>query len=154
MQNGIFALGNGSNVAVIGTSGKGKSRLLEVIATQNGITVEEAERLHATHSNDDTQGEFSKEEEKIQEIRLKNVRDAYWSSTPEEASDFYCMSDSCVEFLDIEPTREQLKIIFDSLPSQIIGEGIKWGFSDSVVRDNIYVFIQENVSELKTKLGI
>lgn len=36
-----------------------------------------------------------------------------------------------------------------SLPDRIIGNGIQWGFTDSVVRDDIFEFIMnEDIAEL------
>lgn len=38
--------------------------------------------------------------------------------------------------------REEIKTIYDSLPFEIILDGLKNGFSDTVVRESIYEFIQ------------
>ena len=43
---------------------------------------------------------------------------------------------------------DQVKKYFKMLPEDIIADGKHWGFSDSVVRDNMYVFFKENVSNI------
>jgi len=40
------------------------------------------------------------------------------------------------------------------LPDNIMGDIYSWGLSDTVVRDNIYEFIEDNQEELSTLLDI
>jgi hypothetical protein len=56
--------------------------------------------------------------------------------------------------LDEGPTDEQVKALFMILPKHIIGEGISWGFNDTVVGDNTYEFVQDNEEEVRKALGL
>lgn len=106
--------------------------------------------------------EFYSNQEKIKDSkktqRLQNIREAYWLSTLEidsELFEFSTIHDSLVEFLNIDsPTIEEQKIVFDLLPQHIIGGGISWGFNDTEVRDNIYVFIRENAELIQEKIRL
>lgn len=54
------------------------------------------------------------------------------------------ISSYCREEFDVEITEKQLSQIFFLMPSDVVGGGISWGFSDSEVRESI-------VSELEDK---
>lgn len=98
-----------------------------------------------------------KKKREIEEQQLQAVKDAYWKKALEidpNLYEFCSIYDSLVEYLNIdEPTDEQLKIVFNMLDRHTIGQGISWGFSDTEVRDNIYVFIKDNVSKIQEKLN-
>lgn len=81
--------------------------------------------------------------------RFKAVKEAYWAGTEYKKGEFDNIYMSCENYLDIEPSYEQVKIIYDNLPDDIIGRGIEWGFHDSVVRDDIGEYIEKNAENLK-----
>lgn len=56
--------------------------------------------------------------------------------------------DNLVE-LEQPLTQDELKIIYDMLPKNIIYEAKKWGFSDTVVGDSVYKFVENNLDEVK-----
>lgn len=41
-------------------------------------------------------------------------------------------------------SQEELESLFDELPDDIKCDAYKWGLNDTVVRDNIYEWYQEN----------
>lgn len=61
-----------------------------------------------------------------------------------EQEDFNAMHDVIFEVLDTQPTDEQIQKVWNILPDHIQGDAIQWGASDSVFRDNMYVWIKEN----------
>ncbi len=83
--------------------------------------------------------------------QLQAIRDAYWDASDED--EFYDIHDSISELLGVEPSKEQLKRVFDSLPVDIIGSGIQWGFNDTVVRDSVYCYIRDNAGAIKEQLS-
>ena len=140
---------------IIGVSGKGKSSIILELAEQRAISYEEAELLCLPSKEQlESRPQEMEEEMKTSNVRLQKVRDAYWLATPEGDSEFWVISDSCNEFLGIDPTLDQVKAIFDSLPRQIIALGIQWGFDDSEVRDELYAYVRDNADKLKPALGL
>jgi hypothetical protein len=146
---------NEYNTVIIGVSGKGKSSRIQELADQRAISYEEA-GFFCQPSKEQLEARAQKmeEEKKITDVRLQKVRDAYWLATPEDDNEFWTINDSCNEFLGIDPTRDQVKAIFDCLPSQIIGGGVKFGFGDSEVRDELYAYVRDNANKLKTALNL
>lgn len=51
-----------------------------------------------------------------------------------------------LELLELEQ-EDKVKEYFKMLPDDIIASGKHWGFSDSVVRDNMYVWFRNNVTK-------
>lgn len=84
------------------------------------------------------------------EKRLKAVRDAYWENSDE--SDFSGLHDVIVDTLDIDPTQSQMKAVFDKLPARIIGSIVCCGMRDTVIRDEIYEFIENNEQTIRNAL--
>lgn len=136
----------------VAPKGTGKSFFLKQHADQDGISYEEAvlcskptEEMLAKRRNLD-------EEQQLKNAkRLQAVRDAYWLASDYE--EFYCIHDSCTEFLAMDLAKDQLRLIFNILPSDIIGSGIKWGFYDTEVREKIYCYIRDNAEVIKILLG-
>lgn len=140
---------------IIGVSGGGRSSKILELAEQRAISYEEAELLcQPSKEQLEARAQEMEEEKKTSNVRLQKVRDAYWLATPEGDGEFWVISDSCNEFLGIDPTRDQVKAIFDFLPRQIIGGGIQWGFDDTEVRDEVYVYVRDNADKLKSALGL
>lgn len=42
------------------------------------------------------------------------------------------------------PTADQIKAFFMTLPADIIGSALSWGFSDTEVRERNYEFVEQN----------
>lgn len=86
--------------------------------------------------------------------RLDAVRMAYWEATP--AEEWYSINDIIKEHIPelTDITREQQKILFMMLPSTILGEAIKWGIGDTVVRNGIYVYIRDHVNEFRNAFSL
>lgn len=82
--------------------------------------------------------------------RDRALREAYWAHS--DRYEFHNLSDSCQEFLALDPTEDQLKTLFMLLPEDIVGSGLNHGFTDSVVRDDVYEFIRDHAEFLRTKL--
>lgn len=61
-----------------------------------------------------------------------------------EKEDFDSMHDAIYDVLDYEPTYDQIQAIWDKLPEDIKATGIQWGTSDTVFRDDFYVWLQKN----------
>ena len=137
---------------ILGTSARGKSTLLQAEALRLGITYDELlKRLEPTEEQKQKEAAMTKELKRKEDNRLQAVRDAYWSATDVDELEFAAIYDALVKFCGIdEPTNTQAKAVFDLLPSEIIGGGIQWGFSDTEVRDDIYSFVRDNVELIKT----
>ena len=84
------------------------------------------------------------------------VKIAYWESLNPEDTDALCdtMTHFIPELRDVDITDEQKKALYMMLPQAIIGTATKWGLDDSVVRDDIYVFVESNISEVRLALGL
>ena len=61
-----------------------------------------------------------------------------------DKSDLNNMYDVIVEALNIEPTDEQIIEFFYELPDHIKGLAVQWGTSDTVFRDDMFVWLKEN----------
>lgn len=86
---------------------------------------------------------------RVEEDRLKAVREAFWNNTPEDY-DIGPLHDTLVTLgLAQEPTIDQLKRFFMMLPANIIGPAVSWGLTDTEVRDRIHEFAQENEENLR-----
>ena len=130
----------------LGTSGQGKSVLLQAEALRLGITYEELlQRLEPTEEQKEEQRMRQEEENRVEDQRLKAVREAFWHNTPEGHHDLSQLHDVLV-VSDIaeEPTADQIKAFFMMLPADIIGSALSWGFSDTEVRERTYEFVEQN----------
>lgn len=61
-----------------------------------------------------------------------------------EKEDFDHMHDVIYDVLGYEPTNEQIQAIWDKLPEEIQGTAIQWGCSDTVFREDMYEWLEEN----------
>jgi hypothetical protein len=61
-----------------------------------------------------------------------------------ELEDFNEMHDVIYEVLGIKPTNDQIQNVWDKLPEDIQGNAIQWGTSDTVFRDDLYEWLEEN----------
>lgn len=141
------------DAVVIGPSGKGRSFITQRLADQEGVSYEEMERRFRPTEAQLKQREKEREQERqADESRLQAVRDAYWLASKE--SDFDPLHDVLVNVIDIEPTHDQVRLIFDLLPQIVISGVVAWGFSDTPVRDDVFTFVQNNESLVRSKLGL
>ena len=138
---------------IVGHSGKGRSTLIQQMADQQSMTYKKMERRCQPT---EAQIQHRKQEEKASQLasqkRLQMIRDAYWNGSDE--SEFYDLHDTIVDFLNIAPTKEQVRAVFNLLPSSIIGGAIQWGMDDTEVRDQTYVYIQDNKQLIRKELGL
>lgn len=61
-----------------------------------------------------------------------------------EKEDFNALHDVILESKGYEPTNEQIQEIWNSLPEHIQGTALQWGCNDTVFRDNLYEWLEEN----------
>jgi len=138
--------GNTYHKMIIGTSRQGKSALLQSEARRLGITYEELlQRMEPTEEQKEQQRMRQAEEDRAEEQRLKAVRIAFWQNTPKGHNDLNRLHDVLVVADVVEdPTPEQIKSFFMTLPADIIGSALSWGFSDTEVRERTYEFVEQN----------
>lgn len=84
--------------------------------------------------------------------RLQGVRDAYWDGSDE--NEFDVLRDTIVDCLGIDPSTDQVRAVFNLLPAEIIANVIRWGFRDTVVCEEAYVFIRKNQFAIRQQLGL
>lgn len=84
-------------------------------------------------------------ENRAEEQRLNAVREAFWHNTPQGHHDLSQLHHVLVvsEIVE-EPTADQIKAFFMTLPADIIGSALSWGFSDTEVRERTYEFAEQN----------
>lgn len=148
MATGLFSI-PAANLAghlfILGTTGKGRSRLLEAEAARLGLSIDEYERKMAPENA--RQARLREQErarrERAEQERLGRVCEAYWSATGPLSEDLSSLHDVLVCELGIAcPTPAQQKALFLLLPASVVGQGIAWGFSDTAVRDEICEFVR------------
>lgn len=138
--------GEGHHTMIIGTTGQGKSVLLQAEATRLGITYEELlERMEPTAEQKERERMQQEQEDRAEEARLNAVKEAFWANTPDGHHDFDQLHDVLV-VTDVaeSPAPEQIKALFMMLPADIIGSALAWGFGDTEVRERTYEFVEQN----------
>lgn len=86
--------------------------------------------------------------------RINAAREAYWEASLPDLDGLHHFSENLSEFCEIEtPTIAQQKALFMMVPNQIFGLGLQYGFDDSVVRDDLYVYVQEHADKIKQALA-
>lgn len=68
---------------------------------------------------------------------------------PQDEDDYNCLHDVLVNVFwdkngDREYTKEEIEHYYEKLPKSIKLDAIKWGWSDTVVRDQAFEWIQKN----------
>lgn len=61
-----------------------------------------------------------------------------------EREDLNALHDVIFSVKGYKPTDEEIQKIWDSLPEYLQGEAIQWGCNDTVFRDNLYEWLEEN----------
>ena len=59
------------------------------------------------------------------------------------------INDCYVEVLGKKPSNEQVNVIYNLLPQYIKDDANKWGWSDTVVGDNVCIWIIDNLDKIK-----
>ena len=138
---------------IVGTSGKGRSMLLAAEAQRRGITYDELleslepspeEKAAANAAADIRREESRRKEEK----RLHAVRNAYLENSEDDDDLFSTLYDTVYNlkhhYGDQPLPRALLKEVLHLLPDLVIGNGIRWGFSDTEVRDDIWTYLHKD----------
>lgn len=151
----LHADGLTAHTMQFGMIGKGKSSLLEQEAIRRGISYQELlKAMEPTEEERKIMSEQKNEARQREELRLQAVRDAYWAGSDQRNNEFSAIYDGLVGFCNIDsPTISQQKLVFDMLPGSIIGAGVHWGFDDSVVRDDIYSFVETNADKISVEIN-
>lgn len=144
----------GHHTMIFGTSGQGKSGLLQAEALRLGIPYEELlRRMEPTPEQREQERMLQEEAQQAQAKRLNAVREAFWSLTPPGHYDFDCLHAALsAANLAGEPTPAQVKALFMMLPSDIFGTAISWGFNDTEVRERIYEFVERNRQDVVKRI--
>lgn len=131
---------------VLGSSRKGKSRLVQAEADRLGISYEEMElRLEPTAEQKEKARMKQEDRDRRDVVRLDAVRRAYWDNTDKADSDLHVFSDALsAAGIAASPTVQQQRILFMMLPASAFGQGVSWGFSDTEVREQVHIFVAEN----------
>jgi hypothetical protein len=61
-----------------------------------------------------------------------------------EKGDLNSLHDTIIDLSGKSLSHEELVIIWNKLPKHLKDDSIRWGVDDSVVRDNIYVYLRDN----------
>ena len=90
---------------------------------------------------------YNKREKEMKLLnRLKTV---YWDSLDNKSYELSRIHDCTIDIFMLDGlSDEQLKSIFFLLPREIFGNAIQWGFSDTVVGDNIYEWLSKNKQDI------
>lgn len=146
------AMSGVQHTLILGTTGRGKSLLLQQEAERLGITVEELEnRLEpsAEQKAAEQQREASERDRRFRQLQA--VRDAWWQGSNE--SDVVELRWAVQEHLGIEASSvDVLKAAFDQLPADLMGDIIRWGMSDTEVRESIWDFVRDNQAPIRGEL--
>lgn len=135
---------------IVGTSGQGKSVLLQAEARRLGISYEELlRRMEPTAEQKERARMQEEDEQRAEAARLEAVREAFWNRTPPVRADFNHLHDVLViaEIVE-EPTPSQVKALFMMLPPDIFGSAIAWGFFDTEVRERTYEFVERSRADV------
>lgn len=140
------------HIFMLSSSGKGRSSLIAQEALRRGLSYEEVEKeLEPTEEQKAVQKERAMKRKEYEQKRFEAVRKAFWENTDPDDPELYVLGD-CISSLipnDVEISHHQRESLFMSLPDDIVYSAIKYGISDSVVRDDIYAFAKNNVDLIK-----
>jgi hypothetical protein len=129
-----------------GTKGKGKSRHILSCTDTSEIVISEEQYASPESSPPIVVSDTALD------TLLIALKDAYWNNSDNSKSD--TIHDILASTIQITPNEEQIKSVFYLLPETIIGSIIQWGISDTVVRDTIYTFIEDNEEKVRLALDM
>lgn len=134
-----------AHTLVLGSTRRGRSSLIEAEAVRRGVSYEEAEKAFLpTEAEKEAAAEREKAAQAKRDVRIAAVREAYWTAIDPAAGEFSSLHDVLAVVCEREPTGDHVHRLFNMLPAELIGEGVKWGFTDTVVGDSIFEFVREN----------
>lgn len=140
------------HIFILASSGKGRSSLIAQEALRRGLSYEEVEKeLEPTEEQKAVQKERAMKRKEYEQKRFEAVRKAFWENTDPDDPELYVLGD-CISSLipnDVEISHHQRESLFMSLPDDIVYSAIKYGISDSVVRDDIHLYVKNNVDKIK-----
>jgi len=58
------------------------------------------------------------------------------------------INDCYVDIIGKKPSNEQINVIYNLLPQHIKDDANKWGWSDTVVGDNVCIWISDNLDKI------
>ncbi|MDO8728368.1 MAG: hypothetical protein Q7K26_00585 [bacterium] len=151
----IFVSSDGANTHTlfIGSSRRGRSMLITADAARRGISYEEAEKdWLPTEAEKQAEADREQVEQIKHDRRTAAVREAYWISTDPESGEFDSLHDVLSNICKRDPTDEQVRRLFNMLPAEVIGEGVKLSFTDTVVGDEIHEFVRENKADVMAQV--
>jgi len=83
--------------------------------------------------------------------RLELFKNTFWDSM-ENDEEIYPFFDAIYEYFNFQPTTEQVKITFFLIGNSLFSDGLKFGFDDTIVRENLHNFIEQNIDLIKEKI--
>lgn len=114
------------NFVVFASPGEGRS-FFEGAASREALDRRMQEELQA---------------ERVELARNRAVKQAYWAATPTDHADIGVLGDALIEAgLSENPTHAQVEAFFNCLPMELFSQALSWGFSDTVVRDDVFEFL-------------
>lgn len=141
-----------AHTIVVGTTGKGKSLLLEEEAKRLGITYDELLKQMEPTEEQKAMIEANKQKRaEEQRVKESTIRNAIWATF--DQSDIAEFLDALKIILEIpEPTKSNAKEVFFALDMSIVGNIVSWGISDTPTREAIWEFVRENKTLLLKSL--
>lgn len=83
----------------------------------------------------------------------KALRETYWQHTPEGSDDSHRLLDVLEEHdLTKGISHYQLKAFFMRLPHNLFALAVNWGMGDSVFRDELHEFVEDNKTMIRAAL--
>lgn len=141
------------HLLVLGTTRRGRSSLIEADAARRGLSYDEAEKdWMPTEAERLSEVEREKAAQAKKDARTAAVRDAYWAATTLAEGEFASLYDVLATECERVPTDDHVRRLYNMLPAEVIGEGVKWGFTDTVVGDSIFVFVRENKADVMAQV--
>lgn len=142
-----------THTLVLGTTRRGRSSLIEADAARRGLSYGEAEKdWMPTEAERQAEVEREKAAQAKKDARTAAVRDAYWAATNLAEGEFASLYDVLAAECGREPTDDHVRRLYNMLPADVIGDGVKWGFTDTVVGDSIFVFVRENKADVMSQV--
>lgn len=150
----FYQMGQGlaAHTIVVGTTGKGKSVVLEEEAKRLGITYDELlKRMEPTEEQRAIMEANKQKRAEERRVKESTIRNAIWATF--DQSDISELLDVLKVVLEIsEPTKSNAKEVFFALDMSIVGNIVSWGISDTPTREAIWEFVGENKTLLLDSL--
>lgn len=135
-------VGSASHMLLAGAALRGRSLLIESEVSSPSVGYPIAPKAKAL----DTTERIAPEADDLADLRVRRleaVRRAYWTDDARCHSEFRSLSTALKGLRQCEPSTEQLRKLFELLPAEIIGDGIKLGFHHPSVGAGILDFVRK-----------